>query len=351
MRYAETDGRITLLLQRQLGLISLQQLRELGHGQNLADARLRFGSWCRVGKGVYRLTAAPVTWEQRALGACMVAGPGAALSHRAAAAVLGLGGMRPGVIEVVVPVRFSPELPAHMAVVHRSRHLDQVDVAKVGVLPVTTPARTVIDLAAQLSPGRLCDMVDEVLCSGMISVVRLRRRMDALLSQGRPGARAMRKAMAPWTPGPLPGSVSEMRVLRLILAAHLPPPVRQYSIPGPGARSIRFDLAWPQHRLALEVDGERWHGGPRQLSRDEARDLGAGAAGWEVLRATPAHLGSPPVLADLLDALRIRLGRPPRGDQRRRISLPSGGPGTDPGCKAAARSSTPSTRRGPGREK
>ena len=90
------DRSVAATFARQRGLISRQQAMAAGASRQVIQRRLDTGRWVRVGGGVYRLAGVPVTWEQRALAACLVGDDRLGPGHQAAAVLLGVSGFRPG---------------------------------------------------------------------------------------------------------------------------------------------------------------------------------------------------------------------------------------------------------------
>jgi very-short-patch-repair endonuclease len=84
-------------------------------------------------------------------------------------------------------------------------------------------------------------------------------------------------------------SVAEGAFRRAIVGAGLPEPVPQHRVLVEG-RAFYLDFAWPERRVALEVDSYRWHSGPQSFSRDFVRVNRLATLGWRVLRATPVDL-------------------------------------------------------------
>ncbi|MGH9129673.1 MAG: hypothetical protein ACRDY2_12095 [Acidimicrobiales bacterium] len=97
-----------------------------------------------------------------------------------------------------------------------------------------------------------------------------------------------------------------MEVIRYLAGSGLPAPLRQHTIVCASGAIVRVDMAWPEARLAVELDSEAWHDTPRAYHQDKARSLRLASAGWEVLAITPRNLreGSG---ADLVAAIRRRL--------------------------------------------
>lgn len=300
---------IDQIFARQLGVITARQAKERGMSNATIRNRLRQGRWARVCRGVYRLVGSPGTWEQRALAACLALGPGTALSHGAAAAVLKMADMRKGPIELVVPPGQSPAAKAGDVVVHRPSQLPASDLCRVGPLPLTKPARTIIDMAACLSVYGLQRLVDDTLCRRLVSRERLLGRASALCGRGRAGSAKLRFALEAWVPGRPADSSAEVDLVRHITSSGIPTPVRQHTIVVQGRSGVlRVDLAWPGARLAVELDSEMWHDTPRAFHEDKARMVRLASAGWEVLPITPRNLKGPAGV-ELVAAIRQRLAR------------------------------------------
>ncbi|MBW3668253.1 MAG: type IV toxin-antitoxin system AbiEi family antitoxin domain-containing protein [Actinobacteria bacterium] len=290
---------------RQHGLITRDQALDAGLSSSALSRRVATGAWRRVAAGVFALVSSPATWRQRLLAACLAAGPFAVASHRSAAALFGLSGIPPGAVEIAVPRGRSHR--SDLAVVHQVRDLPAGDVTRIDGIPVTRPARTLVDLAAVVSPRALEEAVDDALCRRLVTLSRLDRRAEALAQRGRAGAANLRAILATWHDGGLlPQETAEARLFRRLVHSGLPPPERQHEVWSDGRLLGRLDLAWPDARVGFELDGFRWHGTPRAHRRDIARHNGLKARGWTVFQATPAdlvddaaHLGA--LVAPLLD--------------------------------------------------
>lgn len=269
------DEAIARLAARQHGCFSRGQALAAEMTDSVIRRRIGSGRWVAVAVGVYRLAGMPVTWRQRALAACLVAGPGAVVSHRSAAVLWGISGFRPGRLEITVPRGRSNRNA--LARVHRS---NVKGVRRDGV-PVTRVARTVHDLAGVVGGAVLEEAVDDVLCRRLVRLEELDGR----------GSRALRAVLEAWNGDALPAGVAEMRVVRALLAAGLPDPVRQHEIGDGGGFVARVDLAYPEHRLAIELDGFRWHAGRGPFRSDRLRRNRLEVAGWRLVEAAPEDIG------------------------------------------------------------
>lgn len=275
------DAAVARLSARQHGLFTRPQAHTTGATDAMIEHRLATGRWVLVARGLYRLAGVPVTWEQRALAACLVSGPGAVVSHRAAAVLWGVSGFRPGRVEITVPAGRSSRNA--LARVHRSGEVSRE--VRDGI-PVTRPARTIVDLAGVVGGEVLEGAVDDVLCR------RLCRLDELAAPAGRRGSAALGALLDAWNGDALPDGVAEMRVVRGLLAAGLPQPVRQFEIWSGGALVARVDLAYPERRLAIELDGFRWHAGRGPFCSDRLRRNRIEAAGWRLLEAAPEDIGA-----------------------------------------------------------
>jgi hypothetical protein len=170
--------------------------------------------------------------------------------------------------------------------VHRS-DLSGVDGATVDDVPCTTVARALVESAALVDRATMCDLVDE-------AFVTRHATRDAVVAAAARAGRLHGKALLAdvldaWRPEIRPESPAEARLLRRLVELGLPAPESQYTIATAGGSTIRFDVAWPAYRVALEYDGRRWHG-PRQWEHDERRHEAARALGWLVLHVDATFL-------------------------------------------------------------
>lgn len=266
------DAAIARIAYRQHSLILREQALGVGMTDEMIRHRINTGRWARVAAGVYRLAGVPVTWKQRALAACLISGPGAVVSHRSAAVLWGVSGFRPGPLEITVPAGRSGRNA--LARVHRS----EVEGVLRDRVPVTRPSRMLMDLAGVVTGDLLEEAVDDALCRRLC-------RIEDLTPRGK-----LREVLAAWNGDGLPEGVAEMRVVRALLAAGLEQPVRQYEIWVNGVFIARVDLAYPPFRLAMELDGFRWHAGRRAFRSNRMRRNRVEAAGWRLLEAAPEDI-------------------------------------------------------------
>lgn len=276
----------------QFGLVTHAQLRDAGLTQRQIDGRVRSGRLRRVHVGVFAIAGAPATFQHEVLAAVLAGGVGAVASHSTAAALWGLPEQPNELpIEITSPRARCPE--TRIARVHRSLHLDDRDVTSLSGIPCTTIARCLVDLSAVRGVGWLARAMDDSSRRNRTTVTQIRATVDGL--RGAPGRRpSVLRMLVDERLAIGTGKTEswlERTVLGILLDAGVPPPVEQFRITASG-HEYRLDFAWPEHRLALEVDGY-WHGTYAARQHDRARDLHLRQIQWTVLRVTdetPAEL-------------------------------------------------------------
>lgn len=278
------DAAIAERARTTLGLLTRQALDELGVTRQRRRTLVANGVLVPVAPAVFRHTAWPTSWRQSALAAVLAAGPGAVASHVTAAALWRFDGVTRGPIHVTVPAGRQPRcVPATL---HRSRELLTADVHRDDTIPCTTPARTLIDLAAVLSDRRLEEALDGAERDGLVWRPHVRWRLDALRRRGRPGP-AQLVALLDRTDGrPRGDTWLEQEALRLISHAGLPVPRCQVRLHKAGGGIARVDLTWDDAMVIAEFDGHATHATRRRRQADNERDARLGLAGWRVLRFT-----------------------------------------------------------------
>lgn len=285
----ETERQLSKLARRQHGLVTLAQATAAGVSPEAVRWRVRTGRWNRISPGVFALAGTANTWRQKTMAAVLVAGPGAVASHTTAAALYDLSCCPFKGVEITVPRRRSTR--SKLAVVHTSTQLDSADVASIASIPVTRPARTLVDLAGHVDKTVLGEALDDALIRRLTTLERLKRRAKVLGGTGRDGTSVLREVLAAWAEGDMPEGVAEMRMVRRLLANGQPKPFLQYQVRDPTGRFLaRLDAAYPEVRVGVEMNGFRWHGTPGAFARDPARLRRLAALGWLILPCTPVDL-------------------------------------------------------------
>ena len=280
------DRRVAQIAERQHGVFARAQATELGFSSAAVQHRLRTGQWQLIRPGVYRVPGSPPTWEQRLMAVTLAAGPDAVASHRSAAALLDLPGFRRlGSLEVTTPRATKRRHPD--ATTHGSLWLPGSHVSTVDGIPSTCAARTLVDLAAVLPPGRTERAIDNCLAAGHVTTHALAAVAADLARPGRPGTALIRRLLEERSEGYVaPASELEARFLALVRSAGLPEPVRQHDVGDSGRWMGRVDFAYPDLRLLIELDSRRHHMSKLDFEADRDRDTRRVATGWRPLRFT-----------------------------------------------------------------
>jgi hypothetical protein len=276
------DARIANLAARQWTIVTLDDLRRCGLSQQAVSKRVAAGRLFRRFRGVYSVVPNPPL-EGCFLAAVLACGPGAVLSHHSAAALEALVEWDFRAPEVTAPTpRFHPGIR-----VHRS---DTVECVYVKGIPVTPPARTLMDIAAGTPAKQLRRAVNEALNQRAIKAVDL-------MTSHRRGAKKLRAILADAAPT---RSENEDVVLAVLARAGLPRP--DVNVPYLGYVP---DFRWPDQRVILEADSRRCHDQPLARADDKRRQAALEAAGETVLRTTWREIVARPheVVARVRDAL------------------------------------------------
>ncbi len=174
-------------------------------------------------------------------------------------------------------------------------------------IPVTSLARTYLDLAELLSHARLIDLLEAGQRQNKLDVGAI----DAVIvrNPGRHGIRALQDAVAELSDDPPLLQSHLERAFRDLIRRHgLPMP--QFNVYVEGEL---VDVVWPEHRLIVEVDGYKYHQGKRAFGNDRRRDRVLVRAHWTVVRFTDDQVDRDPagVAAELSELLRAGLWPPP----------------------------------------
>jgi hypothetical protein len=275
------DTRLAEIAARQHGLVSTEDLRAAGLNSSAVSKRRARGLLHRIHRGVYAVGHAALSREARWLAAVFAAGQGAALSHLAAAELWRIARMR-GPITVVAPRKVRIEGIR----VHRCNHLDPRDVTIRDGIPVTTVARTIVDLAETQTVERLTHVMHEADYWGRLDLDAV-RECAARLS-GRHGLTVLEEAIGEYLKGSAGTKSDKEDMFHALLGNEVPKPIANVKVLG-----HEVDAYWPELRLIVEVDGPG-HERPRARRRDRKRDRELHAAGYVVLRFTDVEIEQQP---------------------------------------------------------
>ncbi len=279
----EAAIRLDEIARIQHGLItSAQAVKALGPSRKarwVAERRLT-----SVQPRVFRVAGSPATWHQ-AVHAAALATEGT-VSHRSAAELWGL--IRPaGYVDVSVRYEHNPARIRPPAIVHRIRDLHpRLAVEREG-LQVTDPVRTVIDLGLVLPRWGVRDALGRGLTTRLLTLSEVVALRDALSRPGRTGTGIVKRLVeARLLSADGEESALEARFVDLTRSLGLPMPTLQHEVWHAGRFVARIDAAYPELRLAIEVDGFESHTSPDTFQRDRTRQNMLVALGWTVLRFT-----------------------------------------------------------------
>jgi AraC-like DNA-binding protein len=259
--------------------VSRAQLAELGVSAATIDHWVRRSRLLVVHRGVYALGHAALRVEGRRLAAVLACGPGAVLSHRSAAAHWELLRTEQTRADVTTP-RTRRAIPGiHL---HRSRSLDDKDTTTHEGIPITTIARTLLDLAATVRKDRL----ERALAQAERLQLYDHRAIEDVIarSNGHRGTGALARATRR-TPQ-LTRSELEIAFRKLARRAGLPEPLGNYTLDAPDHPRLEADFYWPAHSLVVETDGWDTHKTKAAFKSDRRKDAALTAAGYRVMRFT-----------------------------------------------------------------
>lgn len=280
------DQRLAQLLGAQHACVARRQLLAAGLTRSQIQTRIERGQLEAIHQGVYTAAGirdAPLRREAAALLAC---GPAAALAGTTAARMWKLippsAATPPSSEPVQVVLAAGRRGRSRTGIeVHRSRTLTAKDVRHVDGLPVTSPERTLIDLAI---PGVLTDRqleraLDEALAQRITTLPRIKDRVGK--NPTLPGTARTRRLLAGRGSSAITDSDAEELFLSLIRQAGLPHPQAQARLDG-----FVVDFYWPEAKFAVEVDGYRWHQLKTNFERDRHKDRALLRRGIQTTRIT-----------------------------------------------------------------
>lgn len=287
------------LLRRQHALVTSRQLRLLGAHPQQISRLVERRVWEPLDHGVYGPTGVPHTWRRRLMTAILAGPPGTVASHRAAAHLLGVGGLDDPAPELSIPR--GTTFRRDGVITHESTDLDLAETLLVDHIPTTGPRRLAMDLGAVVSPARFTHTVRELRHGHGVSSDGLLRTYLRHKRQGRNGGAALRDWLDRYFEvSGVSESGPELIVLDALLDAGLPTPDRQHWVVTDIGR-FRLDLAWPELLIAVEVDGTQ-HEDLDIRGRDARRTEALELLGWTILRVRTQHLATD--LARVLTQLR-----------------------------------------------
>ena len=234
-----------------------------------------------VAPGVYKIVGSSSCYEQRVHAAVLDAGAGVA-SYFSAARLWNL--YNTNKVEITVPARANARIAN--AIVHRSASIERTDV--VDFIPVSNPARTIIDIAPQLTASALDMVLQRVLNQNLATFASIRNEIELLRTPARKGITIVERRLETFDPRDAASNLAR-EALTEIRRRGLPEPAKELHLVVEGVNRY-IDYAYPEFRLAIEVDSRNYHTRLLDFDNDRTRNSGISALGWHLLSITRRNM-------------------------------------------------------------
>jgi very-short-patch-repair endonuclease len=284
-RAVEADRLASWVASRQLSLITTPQLTICGIGRRGQATRRRRGQLHRVHYGVHLFGQPTFLPGTRELAAVLACGDLAFVSHRSAIVLRQLIAPVEGPVEITV---IGHDRRHEGITFHRVSDLHPEDRDLHNGIPITSPARALLDFASQAQDDELERAIAEAYAQQLTDETELR----AVLARypHRAGAAPLRAELDRAGGPAWSRSEAERRMKLLLRRARLPFPRTNLRLAG-----YQADFLWPKQRLIVEVDGFQFHGHRYAFERDRKRDAAHVLAGYRVIRITWRQLTEEPM--------------------------------------------------------
>jgi very-short-patch-repair endonuclease len=293
------DGAIADLARRQHGVVGRAQLLQFGMTARAIEGRIERRSLHRIHSGVYKVGYRRINRKGRWMAAVLACGTEALLSHRSAARLWGLIPLGDELAEVTCA---RGRRARREGVVAREAPVADDERTAVDGIPVTSPFRTVFDLASVLDLRGL----ERVWHEAEVRELRDRVSLPMLLERypGRRGSRNLRSLLESPEPVGFTRNDFEEALVALVDSRGIQRPRMNADLAMRG-RFFQIDALWEAERVAVELDSRSVHGTNRNFESDKLRDRILLAEGWRTIRVTWRQLQDEPdeVAADLRKAL------------------------------------------------
>jgi very-short-patch-repair endonuclease len=283
------DAEIAQLASRQHGVVTRGQLEAFGLSRSAVGRRARDGRLHRIHRGVYAVGHPILTANGYRMAAVLACGPGAALSHASAAALWGIRPTNATRIDVSVPGRGGRAQRARLTV-HRAPGLASDELTTHQAIRVTTPARTLLDLASSLPRRAVERALDQAEVLELFDLHELHAAVDR--HRGERGAGVLASALQQHTAGTtLTKSTLEELMLAICDRHGLPRPRVNAWVEG-----LEVDFLFAAQRLVVEADSYQFHRSRAAFERDRERDAILARAGHRALRFTHRQMKRDPAM-------------------------------------------------------
>ena len=274
---------ITTVASCQYGLFSRAQALKHGANQDMLDTALGSERVTHEAEGVYGLPGWPESWWREVWRAFLATGPDAVVSHETAAAIHRFTNFPRG--RIVLTTTHGDHHWHGLADMRQSTDLKPEHVSVRDGLPVTTPVRTLFDLAAVTGRERLAIAVEDAHISTQCRLEELIALYEELRRPGKHGMKKLGRILSERGPGYIPPeSKLERMLLKILRDAGLPKPRLQAQLPWRTTLPSRCDAIYDDQRIILEADGRRWHTRVDQMANDRRRDREALNHGYRPYR-------------------------------------------------------------------
>ena len=300
---SELDRRLAAVAAVQHQLVTSADVRDAGGTPAHCRTRVEAGRWSRVDRGVFLIASAPFGWEARMHAAVLAAGEGAAVSHLAGARLFQWSGFSTALPELTIPR--GRRYRRQGVRTHESTDLERCSITTRDGIPVTDPARTLLDVGRYVGVARLSRVVEGARRQGDVTWSSVIACLAAHARRGRPGIRRLRAViLADAHRSEVTDTDMELMVLSILREGGCPEPVVHHRVMAGERFVAEVDLAYPQWKIAIECDGSV-HRLEEVHDRDLARQNDLVLEGWTVLRFSWERVRSRPdlVLAEVRAAL------------------------------------------------
>jgi very-short-patch-repair endonuclease len=277
------DRDLRALAARQRCVFTTGQAFELGATHSMLQSRTRSGMLVRLAPRLLALGGVPETDDLLCFAAWLEAGGRSAISHETAAAHWRFVGFRTRPVQLV-RLRDGVFPPSSLGTVHTTRELPDTQIVEVDGLAITTPARTLFDLAPRVHPGRLERLLDRAWANRLVNWRILNRTFRELQRRGRSGIAVMRELLearpADYRP---PESNLEFRLRQLLRDDGQAELDRQVDLGDDRGPAGRVDFVDRQAKVVVEVQSDLYHTSISDRLADRTRCENLESAGWTVL--------------------------------------------------------------------
>jgi very-short-patch-repair endonuclease len=269
---------------RQRGLVTGTQFDKLKVPSSTRSDWAKAGRIHLVHDNVYRLNGSPVTFEQKCLAATLAAAPTCFVDARGATQLWGFCEFDEGFVDVIVPRCRNPRLDGVR--VYRSDDLAKFKMTRRLGIPIVPPTLALLDLGVVCDEDTVKEAMEQAFVTRRTSPAELRAALELVRRPGRAGVGVIRKLLDARALGDdIPDAKSEVTFAELCRRFGLPLPMFHFNVfDANGVFLAEPDFAYPERRIAIEVDSVSIHGTAQALQRDFERQNKLINAGWIVLR-------------------------------------------------------------------